>query len=108
MSIYFAVLSSEIGAVIWLRAGRSQDRCQSARRGKIFFFTTKMSGPLWGSPCIVFIIYRDLFLPGVNVPANETCYSASSTAEAKKPNFKFSGPCIVIYLCNKDQQDAVF
>jgi len=107
MSIYFAVLSSEIGAVTWLRAGRSQDRCQSARRGKIFFFTTKVSVPLWDSPCIVFIICL-FFLRGVNVPASEACHSASSSVEANKSNFTLSGPCIVIYLRNKDEQDALF
>jgi len=29
-------------------------------------------------------------------------------SENKVLNLSFCGPCIVIYLCNKDQQDALF
>ena len=61
MSIYFAVLSSEIGTVTWLQAGRSQDRCQSARRDKFFFLLLKRQSPSGAHPasCLLFtFIYR--------------------------------------------------
>jgi hypothetical protein len=74
----------------------------------ISYLLLKRQPPSGADPASCVHHSRFSCVSGVNVPASEACHSASSSAEAKKPNFIFSGPCIVIYLRHKDQQDALF